>query len=110
MSKTWTPDEIKALLDRSAEAVERGVVAIYKRQTEDERDAAETKHSNRIGFSAFHAHRGTYYARWILSGRHLSGSHVERARKLVRHYAGQLYQIALGNQGSTQTQGAANDQ
>ena len=97
----WTPDEIRALLDRSLEAVERAVVAIYRRQTEDEKEAYETKHHNRVGFAACHAGLGTYYAKWILSGKHLSGSHVERARKMVRHYAGQLHQIALATQGTT---------
>ena len=97
----WTPDEIRALLDRSLEAVERAVVAIYRRQTEDEKEAYETKHHNRVGFAACHAGLGTYHAKWILSGRHLSGSHVERARRMVRHYAGQLYQIALAQQGQS---------
>jgi cob(I)alamin adenosyltransferase len=99
----WTPDEIRVLLDRDVLAVERGLVAIYKRQTEDEKESYETKHHNRVGFAACHAQLGTYYANWILSGKHLSGSHVERARKMVRHYARQLYQIALAQQGQTQT-------
>ena len=99
----WTPETIKALLDRDVLAVERAVVAIYRRQTADEQECYETKHHNRVGFAACHAGLGTYYAKWILSGKHLSGSHVERARRMVRHYAGQLHQIALTNQGQTQT-------
>jgi hypothetical protein len=97
----WTPETIKALLDRDVLAVERAVVAIYRRQTEDEKEAYETKHHNRVGFAACHAGLGTYYAKWILSGKHLSGSHVERARRMVHHYAGQLHQIALATQGTT---------
>ena len=104
----WTPDEIRALLDRSQEAVEHAVVAIYRRQTEDEKEAYETKHHNRVGFAACHAGLGTYYAKWILSGKHLSGSHVERARKMVRHYAGQLHQIALSNTQTLETKEYAN--
>ncbi len=99
----WTPDEIRALLDRSLEAVERAIVAIYKRQTADEQAAYETKHHNRVGFAACHAGLGTYYAKWILSGKHLSGSHVERARRMVRHYAGQLHQIALSKTQTIET-------
>ena len=91
---TWTPDTIRELLDRSQKAVERAVVAIYRRQTEDEQASQETRWHNRVGFAACHAHLGSYYAKWILSGRHLSGLHVERARRMVRHYAGQLHQIA----------------
>ena len=99
----WTPETIKALLDRDVLAVERAVVAIYRRQTQDEQVSYETKHHNRVGFAACHARLGSYYANWILSGRHLSGSHVERARRMVRHYAGQLHQIALAQQGQPQT-------
>ena len=97
----WTPETIKALLDRDVLAVERAILAIYRRQTADEQAAYETKHHNRVGFAACHAGLGTYYAKWILSGKHLSGSHVERARRMVRHYAGQLHQIALATQDTT---------
>jgi hypothetical protein len=104
----WPPEEIRALLDRSLEAVERAVVAIYRRQTEDEKEAYETKHHNRVGFAACHASLGTYYAKWILSGKHLTGPHVERARRMVRHYAGQLHQIALSNTQTLETKEYAN--
>ena len=99
----WTPETIKALLDRDVLAVERAVVAIYRRQTQDEQESYETKHHNRAGFAACHAGLGTYYAKWILSGKHLSGPHVERARRMVRHYAGQLHQIALSNTTTSET-------
>ena len=104
----WTPDEIRALIDRSQEAVERALVAIYRRQTQDEQESYETKHHNRVGFAACHAGLGTYYAKWILSGKHLTGPHVERARRMVRHYAGQLHQIALSNTQTLETKEYAN--
>ena len=100
MSNTcWTPETIKSLLDRSNAAVERAVVAIFRRQTADEREAAQTRHHNNQGFAACHAHRGTYYAQWVLSGRHLDGRHLEKARRMVRRYAGQLCEIATARQG-----------
>jgi hypothetical protein len=101
MCDEWTLDAVRELLDRSDKAVERAVVAIYRRQTEDEQAQHQTRWNNGIGFAACHARLGSYYAKWILSGRHLSGVHVERARKMVRHYAGQLHQIALAHQGTT---------
>lgn len=97
---TWTPEAIKSLLDRNDLAVERAVVAIYRRQTDDEQVAYETKHHNGVGFASCHASLGTYYAKWILGGRHLTGQHVDRARRMVRHYARQLHQIILS---ATQT-------
>jgi len=86
--------EIKQMLLNSNHAVERGIVAIWKRQTEDEKAAEQTRKKNNIGFSAFHARRGTYYANWINSGRHLSGKHVDLGRKLILHYTNQLTKIS----------------
>ena len=90
----WTPDAVRTLLDRNPRAVERAVLAIYRRQTLDERETEETRHHNEVGFSAFHAGRGSYYARWILTGRRLTGGHLEKARRMMKHYAGQLAGIA----------------
>jgi hypothetical protein len=94
MCEEWTPDAIRELLARSDKAVERAVVVIYERQTADEQDAEETKHRNGVGFASCHAHRGSYYARWIQSGRRLDGKHLEKARRMMRWYAGQLSEIA----------------
>ena len=92
--KVWTEAEIRGMLQQSNHAVERGIVAIYKRQTESEQAAEETRVLNKVGFSAFHAKRGTYYAKWVNSGKHLTGNHLEKGRELILHYAGQLTKIS----------------
>jgi hypothetical protein len=94
----WTPDSIKALLDRNDLAVERAVVAVFNRQTDDEQEAFETKHRNGRGFASCHAHMGSYYAKWVLSGRRLDGRHLDRARRMMRHYAGQLAEVVAAQQ------------
>jgi hypothetical protein len=94
----WTPETIKALLDRSDKAVERAIVAIYERQTSDEQVTGETRHHNRRGFASCHAHLGTYYAKWIMSDRHLDGQHLQRARRMVQCYSKQLLQVAEARQ------------
>jgi len=94
MDKKWTEAEIREMLQQSNRAVERGIVAIYKRQTESEQVAEETRVLNKVGFSAFHAKRGTYYAKWIQSGKNLTGNHLEKGRTLILHYAGQLTKIS----------------
>lgn len=96
MSSPWTAAQIIALLDRDNLAVERAVVAIFNRQTDDEQASDTTRHRNGRGFNAFDAGRGGYYARWILSGRSLSGTHLDRARRMVKRYVGQLQEIAQG--------------
>ena len=90
----WTPDAIRALLDGSDTAVERAVLAIYNRQTCDEQAREDTRHRNGVGFASCHAHLGSYYAKWILSGRHLTGKHLDKARRMVRWYSKQLCEIA----------------
>lgn len=88
------PDYIKYLLYMNNLAVERAIVAIYQRQTHDEQHSSDTKHSNGIGFSGADARLGSYYARWILSGRRLSGHHLEKARAMSQKYVRQLAEIA----------------
>jgi hypothetical protein len=90
---SWTVESVKALLMNNNRAVEKAIVAIYNRQTLDEQSSKETKYSNGIGFSGAHSRVGTYYAQWILSGRPLSGKHLEKARAISLRYTGQLLSI-----------------
>jgi len=94
-TKKWTEDDIKTLLS-SQKGIERAIIAIYNRQTQDEKDVEETKHLNKKGFSGADARLGTYYAKWINSGKHLNNGHLEQGRKLILHYAGQLTKISNG--------------
>jgi hypothetical protein len=90
----WTPDGIKVLVMGRNEAVERAMVAIWDRQTADEKSADATKHDNGVGFSGSTVRRGSYYAKWVKSGRRLSGSHLERARHIALRHLRQLTNIA----------------
>ena len=88
------PDYIKWLLTMNDLAVERAMVAIYNRQTWDEQQSSDTRHSNGIGFSGADARTGTYYAKWVLSGRKLTGNHLMKARVMSFKYVRQLCEIA----------------
>ena len=90
----WTKEKIQALIRTNPTAVERAIVAIYNRQTSDEKVTSNTRHTNHRGFRSNHAPRGSHYARWVLSGRHLSGYHLETARKIALRYHRQLCEIA----------------
>ena len=92
--KTYTKEEIKTLLSKSNKAVERGILAIYGKQTVVEQVTESTLYGNGIGFSAFDANRGSYYAEWIKKGRHLTGEHIEKGRKIITKYSKQLADIA----------------
>ena len=92
--KTWTRDEIDHLLDTRPAAVERGILQLFKLQTTSEKRAQTTQLKNDVGFCSWAARRGSYYAQWILSGKHLTGSHLEKARKITKHHSRQLTEIA----------------
>jgi hypothetical protein len=87
--------QIVALLERSDHAVEKAIVRIYDRQTKDEKATETTNHLNGIGFQACDARRGTYWARLILSGRHLFADRMPKARAMVVKYRAQLTVLAF---------------
>lgn len=86
----WDRASIEKLLRENNRAVERAMVVLYQRQTADEQAQGNTKHTNGRGFSACHASKGSYYARWCQSGRRLTGHHLDSAREIALHYIQQL--------------------
>jgi hypothetical protein len=94
----WNKAKIESLLRMSDKAVDRAIIALYDRQTRDEQMVSDTKHTNKIGFSAAHAKLGSYYGRWCKSGRSLSGRHLDKAREMVLHYTQQLADEANANE------------
>lgn len=89
-----TRADIHNLLMRNDRAVERAILAIHNRQTQDEQASHTTRYSNGIGFRANHASKGSYYAKWLLQGKHLSPWHLSQARTIALHYTKQLTEIA----------------
>ena len=86
--------QIISLLMSNDRAVERAMVALFQRQTVGEQRTSSTTESNGRGFNAFHAERGTYWAKWVMSGRRLTGKHLVGARKMACHYARQLSELS----------------
>lgn len=93
-AKTYTVEQITNLLQTNNTAVERGILAIYKRQTNDEKITRNTHHHNNVGFSAADARTGTYLANWLLSGKHLNGKFLDKGRNIAIKYRKQLTEIA----------------
>lgn len=96
--KTWTREQIDHILSTQDLAVERGIVQLYKLQTDDEKRSESTRLNNGVGFNSSSAGRGTYYAKWVLSGRHLTGVHLLRARSIALRHSRQLVDIANENE------------
>jgi hypothetical protein len=93
-TKKWTRDEIDALLKERPEAVERAILVLWNRQTDDEQASQDTKHHNARGFSAAAAHLGSYYAKWLLAGKHLTGLHLDKALRIALRHSKQLVEEA----------------
>ena len=71
---------IRQILVKNDKAVEKAILAIFRRQTEDEQRMADTTHRNNMGFASCDAKLGTYYAKWILNGNALTGRHLMKTR------------------------------
>lgn len=118
---THTKESIRTLLMTNDRAVERALVVLFERQTIDEQEELSTVHSNGVGFNTADAVVGTRFARWILgmnddnkvcyfpkSLKHPRASKIfkeyldkstnetvmQRARRLILKYSGQLAQVA----------------
>lgn len=97
-----TKESIKTLLQTNDRAVERALLALLERQTEDERNSESTRHTNNRGFTQADAPKFTSMAKWVRRGGHLSPRQLawlrngksERYPSRIGKYAGQLLIIA----------------
>ena len=94
--KTWTKEEIQALINRNDKAVIRGLLAIYDRQTADEKETESTNHHNGIGFNGCDAEFGSSLATQYREKGRLSQKQIASGRKIIYKYCGQLTRIANG--------------
>ena len=92
--ETWTKEAAKDLLETDDRMVLRGMVAIYKKQTDDEQMAHQTIEDNGVGFNGFDAEILTSFAEQVIEGRRLSAKQFDIARRRIMKYAGQLADIA----------------
>ena len=90
----WTREQIDEILNTNDRAVERAMVRLYELQTQDEQQSSTTRVHNGQGFGSWYAQKGSYYARWVQSGRSLSGRHLDNARKIALKHSRQLVEIA----------------
>lgn len=97
--KVWTKEEIRDRLEQSNVWLERGIVAIYNKQTSVEQGSEQTIEDNGVGFNGRDANYGSSLARQIQlsqrpEGERLSMKQREAGRRMMKKYAGQLARIA----------------
>ena len=89
-----TKDSILAIIDRNDIAVGRALLALFNRQTAEERSTAATVEQNGQGFNGVDASFGTSLAVQFRDKGSLSPRQIACGRKMLRKYAGQLAEIA----------------
>jgi len=92
--KIWTKEEIREKLVESDNWVEKGLLAIYKYQTESEKSSEQTIDKNNVGFNGVDGGIMSSFAKWVLKGRKLTIKQMKITRKKILKYSGQLARIA----------------
>lgn len=103
---TYTADQMLEMINKSDEVCCSALVQLYYRQTEDEKETAQTTHSNKQGFNALDAAILSSFAEQVIANRKLreegrfeykillSRKQLELARVKIRKYVRQLVEIA----------------
>lgn len=98
-TKVWTKEEIRKNIEDSDKWLYKGLLAIYKYQTEDEIHSKTTNQMNSVGFSSFDAKPLSSAAEWVKSKGFLPektkyGNWKAKVRAKMLKYSGQLAKIA----------------
>jgi hypothetical protein len=94
MSTSWDKSAILQKLMTNNRWLMRAVVAIYEKQTDNERAEDKTVEQNGIGFNAIDANIMSSFARQIQDTGSLSRRQLDIARTKMKKYCGQLSKIA----------------
>lgn len=92
--KVWTKEEIAEKIETDMKWLIRGVLAIYARQTADEKIQDTVKYHNGQGFRPQDAKFMSSIAKWIKKNRPLTEKQTYATRKRMTIYVGQLTKIA----------------
>ena len=79
----YTREDIDLLLMKSDAAVERAIIVLFNRQTDDEQRQASTNLTNNRGFASCDARAGTRFARFLLGMN--DRNQVRYAKKRLSH-------------------------
>ena len=90
IKSTYTKEFIQDKLTTDSRWVERSLIKLYGRQTEDEKTTKETKWENGMGFNGSDSRYLSYCSQWVLSGRSLSGHHLTKCGTKLKKYWKQI--------------------
>jgi len=87
---TYTKEFIKEKLSTDVRWMERGLVVLFSRQTDDEKSVKRTRHLNGRGFNKSDGEYLSYVSKYILNGGKLSGHHLTKVSTKLPKYWGQI--------------------
>lgn len=99
-----TKEIIQNKLETNITWLLRGVVAIYEKQTADEKNTDSTNRTNGVGFTGADARFGSSIAKRLIAGGGVTPNQLVACKKMMKKYAGQLLRIA--KEKALQSQGA----
>lgn len=91
---TWNKEDVWTVIRTNDDQLGRALVALYNRQTEDEKETSNTNERNGAGFNGVDAPFLSSLAEQYLRRGYLTEKQVNAARKTIKKYIGQLTDIA----------------
>lgn len=88
--KNWFTDTCDTNRPEHRAAIGRGLVIVWKNQTESERNAKHTTVRNGEGFNGRDARIGSAYAEWFQDKGFLTQKQAEIGRRMLAKYARQI--------------------
>lgn len=85
---------IREMITTNKQWSQRALLTIFNNQTEDEKDTAETKHENGIGFNGNDAYLLTSFATSLQKYGSLTDKQMPYLFHKIGKYAGQLYNLS----------------
>lgn len=94
MSRVWTEDEIKILVQTNDKVLYGALKRLYAEQTADEQSAGETQHHNGAGFNGADSRFLSSVSEFLLKNGFLTNKQKIVVRKKLVKYNRQLTRLA----------------
>ena len=92
--RIWTEDEIRDYVQTNDKVLYGAIKKLYDEQTEDEKEAGQTKHYNNIGFNGADSKFMSSIAEFLIRKGYLTEKQKFAARKRMVKYTKQLTRLA----------------
>lgn len=96
----WDEARVAAKIEVSRVSLEAAILAVYARQTADERVVKHTKHVNGVGFNGPDSTFLSSLAEWLRQGRTLTERQARHARKRMIKYRRQVLEHIASKPGA----------